>query len=61
MRLLHTKKLVLKEFAADEIPTYAILSHTWSYGEVSFQDISTRNSTKRMASQKLRKAAFEQV
>jgi ankyrin repeat protein len=39
MRLLHTRKLKLEEFGGQEIPPYAILSHTWGKNEVSFQDI----------------------
>ncbi|KAF5363040.1 hypothetical protein D9758_012636 [Tetrapyrgos nigripes] len=38
MRLLNTKTLRLEEFF-DEIPPYAILSHTWEDEEVTFQDI----------------------
>ncbi|KAH0443071.1 HET domain-containing protein [Colletotrichum camelliae] len=40
MRLLHTTTLDLKEFV-DDIPPYAILSHTWENDEVSLQDLST--------------------
>jgi hypothetical protein len=43
MRLLHTKKpgLEFEEFHGEDIPSYAILSHTWYSGnqEVSYQDI----------------------
>ncbi|KAG7284528.1 hypothetical protein NEMBOFW57_010903 [Staphylotrichum longicolle] len=38
MRLLNTTTLNLVQFTRD-IPTYAILSHTWGDQEVSFQDI----------------------
>ncbi|OGM47056.1 hypothetical protein ABOM_003653 [Aspergillus bombycis] len=38
MRLLNTRTLQLTEFV-DFIPPYAILSHTWSPKEVSFQEI----------------------
>jgi hypothetical protein len=39
MRLLDTTELVFREYF-DEPPPYAILSHTWDYGqEVSFQDM----------------------
>lgn len=37
MRLLDTSTLKLHEFYDDEIPDYAILSHTWEEGEMSFQ------------------------
>jgi len=39
MRLLHSKKLELTEFFGNDIPPYAILSHTWDDEEVTFQDI----------------------
>ncbi|KAF5332331.1 hypothetical protein D9758_016116 [Tetrapyrgos nigripes] len=38
MRLLNTKTLQIHEFCSD-IPTYAILSHTWGSEEVTFQDM----------------------
>jgi hypothetical protein len=38
MRLLNTSKIKFDEFYGSEIPPYAILSHTWGDGEVSFQD-----------------------
>ncbi|KAK0724501.1 hypothetical protein B0H67DRAFT_568080 [Lasiosphaeris hirsuta] len=37
MRLLNTKTFKLDEFFGDNIPEYAILSHTWEGKEVSFQ------------------------
>ncbi|KAK0620913.1 heterokaryon incompatibility protein-domain-containing protein [Immersiella caudata] len=41
MRLLNTKTLELHEFLDNEIPQYAILSHTWEREEVLFQDMTT--------------------
>lgn len=41
MRLLNTKSLEVEEFFDENIPPYAILSHTWGDGEVSFQDIQS--------------------
>ena len=41
MRLLNTSTLRLCEFHDDGIPDYAILSHTWEDGEVSFQAMET--------------------
>ncbi|OLN92241.1 Vegetative incompatibility protein HET-E-1-like protein 2 [Colletotrichum chlorophyti] len=38
MRLINTKTLVLDEFFGDDIPRYAIVSHTWGPEEVTFQD-----------------------
>ncbi|KAL6866994.1 ankyrin repeat-containing domain protein [Trichoderma novae-zelandiae] len=45
MRLLYTKELEtggfeLKEFGEEDTPPYAILSHTWGDGEVTFQDMA---------------------
>ncbi|KAL7934994.1 ankyrin repeat-containing domain protein [Trichoderma chlorosporum] len=45
MRLLYTKELdaggfELKEFGQENVPPYAILSHTWAEEEVSFQDMT---------------------
>ncbi|KAF5341515.1 hypothetical protein D9758_012585 [Tetrapyrgos nigripes] len=40
MRLLNTKTFNVQEFYVS-IPRYAILSHTWGEGEVSFQDIQS--------------------
>lgn len=39
MRLLDTQTLKLEESDQD-VPEYAILSHRWSKGEVTFQDIA---------------------
>jgi hypothetical protein len=39
MRLLNTRTLQLEAFFDDQIPPYAILSHTWGDGEITFQDI----------------------
>ena len=41
MRLLNTSTLILREFHDDEIPDYAILSHTWEDGEVSFREMES--------------------
>jgi hypothetical protein len=37
MRLLETSKIELHEFFDAKIPLYAILSHRWEDGEVTFQ------------------------
>ncbi|KAF2098426.1 hypothetical protein NA57DRAFT_65911 [Rhizodiscina lignyota] len=39
MRLLDAQAIVIHEFTPDKIPRYAILSHTWRDGEVSFQEM----------------------
>jgi hypothetical protein len=40
MRLINTRSRKLEEFVGDNIPEYAILSHTWGNEEVTFQDWS---------------------
>ncbi|KAK4182784.1 heterokaryon incompatibility, partial [Podospora australis] len=39
MRLLRTDRIQLIEAFGDNVPPYAILSHTWGEGEVLFQDL----------------------
>ena len=39
MRLLDSSNLQLKDFPANRIPPYAILSHTWGDSEVSLADV----------------------
>ncbi|KIW28743.1 uncharacterized protein PV07_08381 [Cladophialophora immunda] len=43
MWLLDTGFFQLEEFIGDQIPKYAILSHTWDEEEVSFQDMQDFN------------------
>jgi hypothetical protein len=38
MRLINTTTGLLEEFIGDEIPEYAILSHTWEKDEISLQE-----------------------
>ncbi|KAK3385921.1 hypothetical protein B0H63DRAFT_501571 [Podospora didyma] len=38
MRLINARTLKTEEYYESQIPPYAILSHTWSGSEVSFQD-----------------------
>lgn len=40
MRLLNTSTGLFEEFIGTSIPPYAILSHTWGDGEVSFKDLT---------------------
>jgi Heterokaryon incompatibility protein (HET) len=40
MWLINTSTLSLESFYGDAIPAYAILSHTWGEGEVSFQEFT---------------------
>jgi hypothetical protein len=39
MRLLHSETLEFKEFNSDNVPPYAILSHTWGVDEVNYQEM----------------------
>jgi hypothetical protein len=38
MRLIDTHTRKFEEFISNDIPAYAILSHTWRNGEVSYKD-----------------------
>jgi hypothetical protein len=43
MRLINTATLALHEYLGDEnVPKYAILSHTWEDEEVSFQEMMSK-------------------
>ncbi|KAI3326329.1 HET-domain-containing protein [Xylariaceae sp. AK1471] len=42
MRLLHIRTEELYEFFEDEVPPYAILSHTWEIDEVTYDDLKCR-------------------
>jgi hypothetical protein len=39
MRLLNVNTFKLHEFIGGTVPHYAILSHRWEEGEVTFQDL----------------------
>lgn len=45
MRLLNTTTLKLKEFWDDQIPSYAILSHTWEQDEITLQELEHPSDT----------------
>ena len=61
MYLLHTKTYELQRFLGDNIPAYAILSHTWGEEEVTFQDISkpTKQVTKMGGFPKIRDSCLK--
>lgn len=44
MRLINTRTYELEEFWTRAIPSYAILSHTWADGEVSYRDMQDRST-----------------
>jgi hypothetical protein len=54
MRLLNTTKCKLEEFGGNEIPLYAILSHTWGENEITFQDIEDVDAKKKVGYAKIR-------
>jgi ankyrin repeat protein len=54
MRLLHTTERKLKQYASNNIPLYAILSHTWGENEITFQDIEAGNAETRVEYEKIR-------
>ena len=41
MRLINTSTLKLEEFAESSTPAYAILSHRWGEGEITFEDLNS--------------------
>ena len=58
IRLLHTETLELQEFFDEDVPRYAILSHTWVKNqEISFQEIQalTRELKRRSGFIKIRR------
>ena len=64
MRLLHSKTRQLKEFMGDDnLPDYAIVSHTWGDDEVTYQDLQQvfNVQVKRKAGYKKIKYSCEQA
>ncbi|KAM5341746.1 hypothetical protein ACJ41O_014777 [Fusarium nematophilum] len=55
MRLLNTDSLAVEEFADDAVPRYAILSHAWEKGEVTFQDMEQARATSKDGYRKVKK------
>ena len=53
MRLLNVFNLRLEQFFEDQIPHYAILSHTWEDEEVTFQDMQKGHGPSRKGWQKI--------
>ncbi|TRX89915.1 hypothetical protein FHL15_009187 [Xylaria flabelliformis] len=46
MRLINTHTLSLVELVGDDIPPYAVLSHTWGEDEITFQDMHRPDSAR---------------
>ncbi|KIM98221.1 hypothetical protein OIDMADRAFT_202037, partial [Oidiodendron maius Zn] len=55
MRLLNTHNLEVKGFGDDEVPQYAILSHTWGEEEVTLQDMEGSRAAKNEGYEKVRR------
>src|ERR1700693_546077 len=55
MRLLNTTKPEFEEFEGNNIPLYAILSHTWGKIEITFQDIKGGTVEQKEEYEKVRK------
>jgi len=53
MRLINTRTLELHDFSLSGIPQYAILSHTWGDGEVTFQDMALPKPSVKKGSAKI--------
>ncbi|XDG04586.1 hypothetical protein ABKA04_004201 [Annulohypoxylon sp. FPYF3050] len=60
MRLLNAKKLVIDEFQQN-IPPYAILSHTWGDEEVSFVDFIEGKASHRKGYQKISRCCEQTI
>ena len=54
MRLLNSSTLLLEDFPADQIPAYAIFSHTWEEGEVLLADMERCSAEDKAGYKKIR-------
>lgn len=61
MRLLNSSTFQLQDFTPDQIPVYAILSHTWGREEVLFVDFGNDNSIEHKTGYKKIKYACAQA
>ncbi|KAI0113790.1 heterokaryon incompatibility protein-domain-containing protein [Nemania sp. FL0031] len=53
MRLLNVNSLEVQEFIGRDLPPYTILSHTWEFEEVSFQDLQSGGMVRLIGFRKL--------
>ena len=55
MRLINVKTTLVEEFFGDQIPLYAILSHTWgqNYDEVHFREMETMSELQKSGYRKI--------
>ena len=63
MRLLKTTKsstsnFEIDEFRDDEVPPYAILSHTWDDGEVTFKDVNSLSAMSNKGYEKISQSCY---
>ncbi|KAH8710194.1 hypothetical protein GQ44DRAFT_598421, partial [Phaeosphaeriaceae sp. PMI808] len=56
MHLINVETMLLEEFFGDQIPSYAILSHTWgkNHEEVHFEEIEPTNTHNKCGYQKIK-------
>src|SRR6266702_4059585 len=54
MRLLNTGNFEVKSFEDDEVPPYAILSHTWDEEEVTLQDMEGTRAVNKKGYEKVK-------
>src|ERR1700678_3833860 len=55
MRLVNTDRLEVEGFGDNDVPHYAILSHTWGEGEVTLQDMEGSRAANKKGYQKVRR------
>ncbi|KAI0443500.1 heterokaryon incompatibility protein-domain-containing protein [Xylaria telfairii] len=61
MRLIHIPSMVIQEYQGEEVPPYAILSHTWNEEEVSFSDFQDGKGPSLKGYQKIRSCCRQAV
>jgi hypothetical protein len=55
MRFLQSKTFQLKEFIGDDqVPPYAILSHTWGDEEIVYQDLHNNSFEQKLGFKKIK-------
>jgi hypothetical protein len=60
MRLLNARTITLENFTSEnEVPRYAILSHTWGVEEVTLDDLQRKNHDKLVGYWKIKTACQE--
>jgi hypothetical protein len=59
MRLLNTKTQELESFIGNPAPAYAILSHTWREGEVTFEEFNSIEAKEKSGYWKIKQACLQ--